>query len=243
MAQTAEQFIWKVTGSHGNSDRGSEHLEGFNNYDKLQNLLGNVLEVGAGPWTQTRMILHSHPDYNVKTFSILEPSSDYYRREIPSCAYKDGRLFKFKRSQGYFNFSINFIKTGGEGLLHHAKRYDTLVSMNVLEHVQNAYAFLEALHHVLKPGGTLVWHERWFDTESEGDGALGRNTLHPIRVKQIVLNIFLRQFDLLYCNMKPTSRMRKNKRTREHGFYVIGRKKNQNSSNKAESVPEMCLPR
>ena len=44
---------WKVDG-----DRVHEQLEGFSNYTGLKNMnFGNMIEVGSGPWTQTRGLL------------------------------------------------------------------------------------------------------------------------------------------------------------------------------------------
>eukprot|EP00541_Cyclophora_tenuis_P018114 CAMPEP_0116578608 /NCGR_PEP_ID=MMETSP0397-20121206/21805_1 /TAXON_ID=216820 /ORGANISM="Cyclophora tenuis, Strain ECT3854" /LENGTH=131 /DNA_ID=CAMNT_0004108025 /DNA_START=89 /DNA_END=481 /DNA_ORIENTATION=+ len=99
---------------------------------------------------------------------------------------------------------------------HHRERqhqrqhqhYDTLVAINVLEHVQNAFEYLEGLHRALRPGGLLIFHERYYRTPLEGDGVLGRNNLyHPVRVTQRVLDIFLQQFELLYWKSGPTTEM------------------------------------
>ena len=223
VAQTGERSVWK--GAMGNSDRSPEHIEGFAGYSKLPEQLGDVIEVGSGPWTQTRSMLYTRPKSVVTSFTAVDPSANYYIENVPSCSYKTGRLAKYYVYKGFHDFPVHVYNIGGEALKTHPLTYDTLVSMNVIEHVQDAFSFLESLHGLLKPGGILVWHERWWNTPLEGNSLLeGSMPVHPIRVTQFVLNIFLKQFDLLYCNLNQTTDMIQRK-SREKGFYVIAVKK------------------
>ena len=45
-------------------------------------------------------------------------------------------------------------------------KFDTVMVTNVIEHVQNAVDFLHGLHKSLKPGGLLVFHDRYYYGES-----------------------------------------------------------------------------
>ena len=47
-------------------------------------------------------------------------------------------------------------------IAHSGVQYDTVVMMNVLVYSQNAFLFLQTLYDMLKPGGLLIFHERWF---------------------------------------------------------------------------------
>merc|ERR1711871_996811 len=116
---------------------------------------------------------------------------------------------------------VHVIGNGGEKLLKHKKRYDTLVSINVLEHVENALDYLMGLFNVLKEGGILVFHERYYRTPEEGDLVLGRNLYHPIRVSKRILDLFLSKFEILFENKSPNFGGRKAK---EMGYYIVARK-------------------
>ena len=226
-AQVAESRAWK--GNSGNSDRSDEHKEGFQGYHILNGLyLGDVIEVGAGPWTQTRAILDSFEIENtVRSFTIHEPSAHFYKQNTPSCAYKSGRLEKMNKN-GFYSFPVTVFGEKGESLTDRQTQYDTLVAINVIEHVQNAYEYLKGLHKTLKPGGLLIFHERFFDDPVSGDKVLGRNLYHPIRITKFVLDVFLDQFDVLMKNENPTTGMIQRKAF-EHGYYVIARKKKPNT--------------
>jgi SAM-dependent methyltransferase len=131
---------------------------------------------------------------------------------------------KFPTVQPVYKFPLHIIGTGGESLLNHAKQYDTLVSINVIEHVQNAYSYLTGLHRVLKPGGLLIYHDRFFDDPNEGNCVLGVNNYHPIRITRMVLDIFLDQFEEIYRSTEPTPRMVQGG-CNEKPIYFIGIKK------------------
>ncbi len=105
--------------------------------------------------------------------------------------------------------------------------------INVLEHTRDAYKILGNLWKALKPGGILIFHERWHDNRLEDPRywRLIYNTdmqpidigkaYHPIRVKKPVIDHFLDHFDLIYYSNKTelmTARQ-------ETGVYAIGRKR------------------
>ena len=57
-------------------------------------------------------------------------------------------------------FPVRVQSDGGELLTSvNGRLFDTVISVNVLEHVQNAFAYLTGLVSVLKPGGLLMLHE------------------------------------------------------------------------------------
>eukprot|EP00961_Rhodomonas_salina_P161933 2180975-Rhodomonas_salina.1 len=63
-AQAAETAEWNDSWLDG--DRVGEHQEGFGGYACAPDRLGHVLEMGAGPWTQTRGLLAARPDLQVR---------------------------------------------------------------------------------------------------------------------------------------------------------------------------------
>lgn len=228
-AQEQEGAVWKGVG--GNNDRAPEHITAFNKYqDVASRQLGDVIEVGSGPWTQSRFLFKTVPDVvpTVQSFTVYEPGADFYINNVKTCAYKDrtGLLIPYSPTKDSYKFPLHIIGTGGESLLDHPKRYDTLVSINVIEHVQNAYSYLTGLHKVLKPGGLLIFHDRYFDDPNEGNCVLGVNHYHPIRITRMVLDIFLDLFEEVYLNTKPTPRMVEGG-CNEKPIYFIGIKKQQ----------------
>lgn len=106
-------------------------------------------------------------------------------------------------------------------------QFDTVMVVNVIEHVQNAVEFIHGIHSSLKPGGLLIYHDRYFDTPESGDGALGRNIYHPIRLTPKFLDHFLYDFEIIYnnCNGMATIPGWQKRNANEQGYYVIARKK------------------
>jgi hypothetical protein len=83
----------------------------------------------------------------------------------------------------------------------------------VLEHVQNAFEYLNGLYLSLRVGGVLIMHERYYDLKSITDGDL----YHPIRVKRQVLDRFLSGFTIVFNNCSANY----DNRSGERGYYVI----------------------
>jgi len=107
-------------------------------------------------------------------------------------------------------------------------QYDTVMVVNVIEHVQNAVEFLHGIHSSLKPGGLLIFHDRYYEHPEAGDKILGRNVFHPIRLTKVFFDHFLTiDFDIIYnnCNGQNTIQGWKRRNGGERGYYVIARKK------------------
>jgi SAM-dependent methyltransferase len=108
---------------------------------------------------------------------------------------------------------------GSDGLakaLDPSQQYDTVVSINVLEHVQDAFAYINGMYAVLKPGGYLIFHDRYYDESTIIDGDM----YHPVRISRAVLDRFLAGFEIVYNNCNANYAGRKG----EQGYYVIARK-------------------
>ena len=99
---------------------------------------------------------------------------------------------------------------------------------NVIEHVQNAVEFLHGLHKSLKPGGLLIFHDRYYYTPLHGDKVLVTGGLyHPIRPTKEVFDKFLSHFDIVFnnCVGHLTIDGWKERDLDERGYYVVARKK------------------
>jgi hypothetical protein len=76
-AQAAESSLWRdiSTGDEITNDRAWEHIEGFGFFRCLRGFddrksLGRVIEVGAGPWTQVKGILHVRKSLKIDELTI-----------------------------------------------------------------------------------------------------------------------------------------------------------------------------
>eukprot|EP00823_Brevimastigomonas_motovehiculus_P004113 TRINITY_DN2624_c0_g1_i1.p1 TRINITY_DN2624_c0_g1~~TRINITY_DN2624_c0_g1_i1.p1 ORF type:complete len:399 (-),score=54.92 TRINITY_DN2624_c0_g1_i1:404-1600(-) len=218
-SQTKETKVW-VRAAHDDpdalmSDRTPEHYEGFGNYVDLPLELGNVIEFGAGPWTQIRGIIDLRPQTVIESITLIEPNAKNYMENVAWCSY--GKLHDYKLA----GLPTYIISEPGE-VQQFKEEFDTAISINVIEHVHDAFAYLHNIWASLKVGGLLIFEDRYHPSVDWNDEMLGEWALHPIRIGFSVLDHFRNQFDMLYLNVKPTARMQQN---HELGFYIIGRKK------------------
>ena len=155
--------------------------------------LGRILEVGCGPFTQTKTMLEKlgREGVRVRSITLADPLMLFYHKHVPSCPYRDGSLLGHPTS---------FIATGAEDLFLQGV-YDTVIMMNVLEHVQDALQVLHNLHAAVRIGGVLVFSERWYDAKwlaYETSGKPFWDVLHPVNVKRAVLDTLLDHYEPLY---------------------------------------------
>lgn len=59
---------------------------------------------------------------------------------------------------------VNIYPIGAEKLneIKDFGNFDSLLSINVIEHAWDAFEFLENIHKALKHGGMLIFHERFY---------------------------------------------------------------------------------
>lgn len=98
--------------------------------------------------------------------------------------------------------------------------YDVVVSINVVEHVQDAFNYLTGLYASVKKGGILIFHERYYNSAPE---ITNGDKYHPVRVKQSVFDILLHPslFHVIYNNCTAKYEQREG----EKGYYIIAVKK------------------
>ena len=217
-AQSVESSVWD--GNGGGDDRNEQHAEWFDQYRSVNgSSLGRVLEIGSGPFTQTKTVLGkilARGDLvNIESITLADPLMLFYHSHVPSCPYKGGSLM---------GYPTQFIASGGEDLLLRSE-YDTVVMMNVLEHCHDGLRVLENLHLAVKAGsGLLIFSERWYDkkwTQYEMDRVPFWDVMHPINVKKALISKLLENYtplyrrDFFYEGNYPT----------DEGVYFIGMKK------------------
>ena len=208
-AQEGEMTHW-ATSSTNTNDGWEHHGKDFGFYKTLDGLsLGHYIEIGCGPFTQTIFMRSNVPSAQFASITLVDPLLYSYLQRVEHCTYKGGHL-------GDFNQSLVLISSPTEAL-RFEEDYDSLMTMNVLEHVQDAFAHLELIYNSLRPKGLLIFHERWWNkyvpTQEKNDN-YKQWLMHPIRVRQPVIDHFLSKFTPLY---RLTSSPPK-----EPGVYFIG---------------------
>jgi Methyltransferase domain len=91
--------------------------------------------------------------------------------------------------------------------------FDTLISINVIEHTQDAFKYLTGLYLSLRKGGLLIFHDRYYHDSA----VLNGDVYHPIRIKKIILDRFLLGFKTLYNNCSAGYGGRRG----EEGYYIV----------------------
>lgn len=204
-------------------DRVYEHVEGFHGYKIIPLEIKSIIEIGAGPFTQVQYLLT--PFRSIKKITLLEPNALEYMK-LNNCAYRGGHLRGHPVS--ILSESIEtLIKTRRENLLYSnssESSYSILISINVVEHVNDALEYFRGLYDLLEDNGLLIFHERWYDYPQQGDCVLqNAEDLHPIRITGWIIKQFLNQFQTLYINFNRTKRQIHSP-CFEQGIYFIGRK-------------------
>ena len=123
--------------------------------------------------------------------------------------------------------SVRLLRYGAEKLINDENfgKFDTLLSINVIDHIWDAYQFLSNIYNALKPGGILIFHDRFSPNPKYLDSVLGPgNNFHPIRVSKKIFSHFFDQFEEIYMFEGLTKEMI-NRKGGEVGFYYIGKKK------------------
>ncbi|CAC5416562.1 EXT2 [Mytilus coruscus] len=208
-AQSVEQITWdkRVT----STDRNEEHAKSFNSYQFLPQHLGNVIEIGAGPFTQAQTILQGK---TAASITLIEPMAFHYMTNVKRCFYKNG---------SFGSLPTTILSIPAEELSN-TRKFDTLIMINVIEHVYDAISIFNATINLIKENGIFIWHERIWNNylgvaNSEHDREF---QLHPIRIKHVIAKQVLSMFDEKYISW-DTEELR---RLQNHGVYFIGHRRN-----------------
>jgi len=207
-AQKTEQVTWDTRNT--DVDRNEAHSASFNNYDVLPNDLGHVIEIGSGPFTQTKTIIKN--GHSIKSMTLVEPMALHYMSNVKHCFYKNGK---------YMDVPTTILSMPAEDIPENVQ-FDTVVMINVLEHVYDAFTLLKKTVELVKPGGIFIWHERTWDTyKGLANGPNDREfKLHPIRIKNIVASVIISLFETMFITY-DTNEL---KRLGNDGVYFIGKR-------------------
>jgi SAM-dependent methyltransferase len=150
-------------------------LEKFEYFKALPKQVERSLEVGSGPYSNTRIISQI---VKIKDIHCTDPLMDEYKSfklNWVSEMAKKGRITATKGKAEQIEYPDNF--------------FDMVTCINVLDHVQDARACLSEIHRVLKPGGYFIFGQ---DLTDEAD--MAKNPAldgHPIRLGADLLGTIL----------------------------------------------------
>lgn len=195
-AQEYERATWLDYGQMLMEDRNTEHAAMFDGYKSLPEQLGDVIELGCGPFTNWEHIRQGRSSTSI---TLLDPMAYEYMREHRNCTYRD-------------DITVNIVQWGTEWIQNETiegflteDTFDTVIMINVLSHCQSVDAVFAWITAHLKTGGYLVFHEpaRPIDVHAHWDVG------HPLSYTQEVIDGFLSGYEQVYRN----------------GDYFIGTKK------------------
>ena len=221
-AQAKESGWWRGSTAGMAGDRAEEQTRGFARYAALPPLVGgDHAEFGCGPFTQTlTSLLPARPDVAFRSVTLLDPNLLDYVRDVPSCTFAGGGLPLPGGAPTYL------VAAGAEAPLFFAA-FDSLIMVNVLEHVQDAAAILHNVWAALRPGGVLIFHDRVFaGPYSLTPDAFERElmAIHPVRIREPLIDDFLRHVDVLYEDRVGTKECLLR---RDNCIYIIARKRSE----------------
>ena len=156
--------------------------ERFDGYGFLPERLGDYAELGCGPYTNTRVILEGRETTRVVCSDPLVRSYVTFRGRWLAEAYAAGR--------------VEVDDHPIEELPFPAGSFDTVVMINVLDHVRDADACLRTAVDLVRPGGYLVLGQ---DLSDEDDiAAHPYDVGHPIRLRREDIDPYLEAFETVH---------------------------------------------
>ena len=152
-----------------------------------------------------------------KSVTLLDPLV-YKYASLKDSTFYSGK-FQFNHLIYPTKMTNESVESFGEKYLlsdfHNKQQYDTVIMLNALPYSKNAFEFLSTLYLVLKPGGLLIFHDRWFDdpVHSSKCNFFGFN-LNIVQVARPLLDHFISKFEkfpYLTTNQTISQKMRSKK--------------------------------
>jgi SAM-dependent methyltransferase len=165
--------------------RNEQQLVAFDNFTALPNDLGDVLELGAGPYTKVRLILEQEELRTVKSIALVDPLIEEYLSNTDITTSFTHEELCVERNC----FPTKLHSTSAEAFFSE-QHYDTIILVNTLEHTENAVQILHNIWVLLKPGGLLVFGEEY----STSFQLQIVDPCHPIRIMRVLFDEYLDLF-------------------------------------------------
>ena len=155
--------------------------ERFDNYRFLPDTLRDYIELGCGPYTNTRLIL---PGRTASRVVCSDPLADTYLR-------LSDRWLSMAHRKGLVEVDNHPI----EELPFEAESFDVVVMNNVLDHVRDADLCLDRAVELLRPGGIFILGQDLSNDEDVRNHP--HDVGHPIRLAREDVDRHLADFEVL----------------------------------------------
>jgi len=165
-AQAWERREWEKYANPTGDDWNKWWADKFGGYAFLPRQLGDVAEIGCGPFTNIRLIRKGR---ETKRIVCSDPLAETYLR-LPCWLAQSHRL-------GLIEVDAH----PAEECPLPAASFDLVVMTNVLDHVRDADLCLRNAAGLVKPGGYFILGQDLSDTEDEK--RFPRDIGHPIRLR------------------------------------------------------------
>lgn len=185
-AQAYERDTWLTHGLMLTEDRNAEHAANFGNYEVLPTHLGDVIELGCGPFTNWRLIQRNHTADDV---TLLDPLADEYQAHHPHCSYRFGGEIDNR------SYPVRWVNSAIENFVTKSK-FDTVIMVNVLPHCFDIDGVFQWINSHLKRGGHLILGEPARDIDPAELYDVG----HPLSFNQGVIDAFLKGYRAKFHN-------------------------------------------
>lgn len=97
---------------------------------------------------------------------------------------------------------ISSMKGTLQDMIHYQK-YDTVIVMNVLVYALDAFEFLSTVHNALKPGGLLLFHDRYFDNWAKSSKCKTAGfTVNVLQVTSIFEAVVLKLYSIMHLFLR-----------------------------------------
>jgi SAM-dependent methyltransferase len=191
-------------------DRNVEHYNYFDQFNSLPEVShGNYIELGCGPFTNTRMILPLLK--GVSSVTLLDPLINNYMTH-PNCSYKESKLC---------GYPIHMVQSSIEEYSPDRK-FDIVVIINVLEHCFDVPLILEKIYDMLSTDGLLIFSEVTISLDNLRSIASSiYDEGHAVRLSTDFIDDFLRRFQPVFRK----DYMGLYNQPWRHDIYFIGRKR------------------
>jgi len=137
-----------------------ENLTGweFARYAALEHVIKKVLKLGA---VKKTLDYGCGSGMHVSLWQKSFPESDLYFGDISAVALK-------QLNEKYPQYTQNCQEIVKDRLSYESNQFDVIVSVEVMEHVEDLKAYVREINRLLKPGGYFIWTTpcgNWFSIE------------------------------------------------------------------------------
>ena len=220
-AQACEKKHWMVNGIQYANDRNDYHFEQFHRYkDIKKKTFNSMLEIGCGPFTNTRIIASV---CSIEKCSLLDPLIfDYINH--PFCSYDRRYLyseffplagkiikklipFAFKSYQKILSRKIsikNLFNSPVEKMITDST-YDLVAMINVIEHCYDAELVFHNVLQITNEDSYFVFEDKFYNAaETKNMIEIKYDAAHPLKIDRRTTEKFLfENFDTVFRRVQP----------------------------------------